>query len=232
MAYPQDLNPQYFPPGTVTLIPELDFVEYAKSFLPNIYQSAPNFMYLITSIAEIKQQIYNTIRSLCNIYNLYSSGDGQTYDMPSGIYLKMLAASLNAPFSDADTDETIQVAIYNRLSLVNSRGQPLSFFQYFSQNGLGGSFTNDHVQEVGNATIYFNVPVQDDPGITPNPLDVFFNAMERLKAAGVKIFVNSLVNTPYFQLADINGEVDPGNAGFSTLDEFGNPEGGGYFVSV
>ena len=226
----QDLNPQFFPDGAVTILPNLDFYALAQARLPQIYNSAQDFMGLIFSIATIKQAIYDVIQSLCNVYNLYSSRSINTnIATPQGVYLRMLATDLGASFSDGDSDSTVFSSIIRRINLVVSRGQPIAFFNYFEQNNLSGFFTNNAVQEVNNATIFFNVPVPNEPLITPNPLTVFSQDMFRLKAAGIKVIVNSTTNIPYFQLADLNGHVAPENAGFAGLNIFGQPYAGGYY---
>lgn len=229
----QDLNPQFFPDDAKTLIPNKDFFVLAKEKLPQIYQLAIDFMGLIFSIATIKQGIYDVIQSLANVYNIYSStSDNPAVAVPQGIYLKMLATNFGANFSEGDSDSVIFTSIINRITSVVSRGSAETFYNYFSQNNLGGQFTNLNVEETGNATIFFNVPIPDDPLLSPNPFQVFKEAMFRLKAAGVKVVINSTANIPYFQLADLNGNVGPGNAGFAGLDAFGQSFGGGFYTSL
>lgn len=226
----QPLIPQGFPSDAKTVVPNIDFSNLAKSLLPQIYQNAPNFMAVMLSIAILKQELYDIIRSLTNVYNLYSSdSDNANSAVPKGVYLKMLATDLNASFSETDTDTQIFNSIVKRINFVVSRGSPISFYNYFSQNNLGGYFTNNAVQEVNNATIFFNVPVANTPLVTPNPYVVFEQDMFRLKAAGIKILVNSTVNIPYFQLGDLDGNVAAENAGFAGLDIFGQPLGGGFY---
>jgi hypothetical protein len=229
----QDLNPQVFPDGAKTILPNLDFYALAQAKLPQIYNDAVDFMGLIFSIATIKQAIYDVIQSLCNVYNLYSSRSINTsIATPQGVYLRMLARDLNAPFSDGDSDSVVFSSIVKRINFVVSRGQPIAFFNYFEQNNLSGFFNNNTVQEVNNATIFFNVPVPNEPLITPNPFTVFSEDMFRLKAAGIKIIVNSSTNIPYFQLADLDGNVALENAGFAGLNVFGQPYAGGFYKSV
>ena len=226
----QNLNPQFFPDVAKTILPNLDFYELAQKKLPQIYNNAQNFMGIIFSIATIKQQIYDIIQSLCNVYNLYSStSKSPTIATPQGVYLRMLATDLNAPFSNEDNDSTVFSSIIKRINFVVSRGQASSFFNYFSQNNLSGFFNNSTVQEINNGTIFFNVPIPNTPLVTPNPFSVFSEDMFKLKAAGIKIIVNSSANIPYFQLADLNGNVAPENAGFAGLNVFGEPFGGGFF---
>jgi hypothetical protein len=226
----QDLNPQVFPEGAVTILPNLDFYELAKARLPQIYNNAIDFMGIIFTIATIKQSIYDIIQSLCNVYNLYSSRSINTnIATPKGVYLRMLARDLNAPFSQDDNDSIVFGSIVKRINFVVSRGQPIAFFNYFEQNNLSGYFNNNAVQETNNATIFFNVPVPNEPLVTPNPFTVFNEDMFKLKAAGIKIVVNSSTNIPYFQLADLDGHVAPENAGFAGLNIFGQPLGGGFY---
>lgn len=227
------LEPQIFPDQAVTLLPALDFLGIAKQNLPQIYQAAPNFMGIISATATIKQYLYDVIRSLTNIYNLYSSRSPNATDAtPSGPYLRMLATNLDASFSDTDTDAEVITAIVRKTNFVVSRGQPKDFFSYFEQNSLAGNFNNVSVQESNNATIFFNVPVPNLPLMTPNPFDVFIASMQRLKASGVKISAVSSIDIPYFQLADLDENVGPDNAGFAGLNFYGRPVGGGHFKSV
>lgn len=226
----QDLNPQVFTTGAVTILPVLNFFELAKARLPQIYQNAPSFMAIIFIIATIKEEIYRIIQSLCNVYNLYSSRSiNASIATPRGVYLRMLARDLNADFNSTDSDSIVFTSIVKRINFVVSRGQPVAFFNYFEQNNLSGYFTNDTVQEVNNATIFFNVPIPNEPLVTPNPFTVFVEDMFRLKGAGIKIVVNSSENIPFFQLADLNGNVAPENAGFAGLNVFGQPLGGGFY---
>lgn len=229
----QDLNPQTFPDNAKTIVPSIDFLEFLKTYIPQKYQQAPNFMAIINSIAILKQNLYDIIRSIANIYNLYSSDSDTPFSAtPQGIYLRMLASNVSAPFSDGDSDSTVFNSIVNRMTLVDSRGQPKSFYNYFTYNNLNLAFNNNGVQEINNATIFFNVPIPDNPLATPNPYQVFVQDMFKLKGAGIKIEVNSTVNIPYFQLADLSGNVGPGNAGFAGLDTRGQQIGGGFYSPV
>lgn len=224
------LTPQLFTDESKTVLPAIDFYEEAQKRLPQIYNSAVNFMGLIFSAATIKQEIYDIIRSLCNVYNLYSStSDNQNSAVPAGVYLKMLARDMNAPFSESDTDGQIFTSIVKTINLAISRGRPRDFYNYFEQNNLSGYFNNSAVQEVGNATIFFNVPIADNPLLQINAFEVFKEDMYRLKAAGIRVDINSTINIPYFQLADLDGKVAPGNAGFAGLNAFGQPLNGGFF---
>lgn len=229
----QPLTRQSFPSTAVTIVPALNFFQQALNILPGFYKAAPKFIQAIFYIASVKQSIYDIIRSVANIYNLYSINSQNPDDAtPKGIYLRMLAVQVNAPFSEVDDDSTVTNSIINRINYVVSRGTPLSFFNYFNFNSLGGYFNNVSVQETNNATIFFNVPVPNNPLINPNPFELFRENMERLKAAGIKIVINSTLNIPLFQLADLYGNVAPENAGFAGLDVFGEPVGGGFYKNL
>lgn len=223
----QKLIPQFFEDTTVTLLPAIDFYEEAKKKLPMIYQNARNFMALIKSICEVKQELYNIMRSLANTYNLYSSGSPDPYEAtPQGVYLKMLASDLTAPFNENDEDYVIFESIVDRINSVVSRGNIKSFEDYFEQNDY--EFNNNTVQVIPNATIFFNVPIPN-LSVPFNPLDAFKRDIFRIKGAGIRIIVNSTANIPFFRLANTSGYIPPESAGFAGLDAFGRPIGGGYF---
>src|SRR5208282_5387450 len=109
--------------------------------------------------------------------------------IPRDIYLQMIASVFNAAYTQGSNNAVILNATQNAITFVNSRGYASDFYQYFQLNGLQGYFTNENVQEDGNATIFFNVPVEnipDDP-TQANPYQIFFTNMFKLKAAGIEI---------------------------------------------
>ena len=230
---PQPLIAQEFSDECVTLVPKIDFSTLVTQTLPMIYQNAPNFMGMMFSTAILKQEIYDIVRSLANVYNLYSSGNvGDEVSRPVGPYLKMLATDLNAPFNSVDDDATITQSIINRINSVASRGKPADFFNYFAQNGISSYFTNYYVEETGNATVFFYVPIEDDNLLVPNPIQVFKQNMEKIKAAGVKLVITSNVDVHYFWLAGLAGELPANGSTFAGLNIFNEPLGGGFFKSV
>ncbi|MDE2292179.1 MAG: hypothetical protein KGL53_08860, partial [Elusimicrobia bacterium] len=94
------LEPQFFfPVEDVTQLPAIDFYEYAKGQLPQVYQNAPNFMATVRAISNNKQYLYNIIRSLVNVVNLNNTGNGTGDATANGIYLQMLASIFNAPYT-------------------------------------------------------------------------------------------------------------------------------------
>jgi len=225
-----DLQPQVFADGSNTVVPGLDFYALANQILPNQYVSASNFMALIKVIADQKQYLYDIIRSLTNVYNLYNSDNnvpGGT--QPEGVYLKMLASDAGAPYDANAQDPDIADAVSNRFISVSSRGTIKSFYDYFEFNELGGFFNNNTVQEDGNASILIIVPITD--GGSPNPFLIFQQGMFRVKAAGIYIVTQPAV-IPYFQYADLLGNVGPGNQGYAGLTDRGNTIGGGYYTPL
>jgi hypothetical protein len=230
-----DLTPQFFDSYSVTQLPSIDFYNYALSQLPQVYQNAPNFTQTLLFISQQKQNLYDIIRSLVNVYNLNDTGAGITPAPPYGIYLKMLAAVFNAPYTQGQEDNVISTSIKNTVCFVNSRGYPSDFYRYFYLNGLAGYFTNANIEEDGNASIFINVPVPDTPLTPPSPYQIFVNSMNKLKGAGIFIVVTGL-NIPFFQLGSLPTdsppyEVAPGNAGFGVLTPDGATINGGFFAT-
>lgn len=229
------LQYQTFASGAVTQLPSINFYQYALSQLPQVYQNASNFCATLLVIATQKQYIYNCIQSLVNSYNLNDTGNGTASAQPSGLYAQMIASVFNAPYTSGATTATILNATQNAVVFVNSRGKPSDFYNYFSLNGLASSFTTENVQEVGNATIFFDVPVPDTPDSPPNPYDTFNNAMLKLKGAGIEI-LSIGQNIPFFQYGSLPTDsppesVAPGNAGYGILDPDGTVRGGGFYWS-
>lgn len=232
-----DLKPQTFGENAVTQLPALDFFQYVKSQLPQVYQNAPNLMALLQVIATQKQYLYDVIRSLINSFNLNDTGKGSDSATPSGIYAQMIASVFNAPYAQGSTDSEIIIAAQNAITFVNSRGTFSDFYRYFYINGLADSFTNANIQEDGNATIFFNVPVFNTPDNPPNPFEIFLTSMQKLKGAGIEIIANP-ANTTYFQYGSLPTDdppyqVAPGNAGFGILQADGTTViNGGFFMSL
>lgn len=230
---PVQLNPQIFSSEVVTQIPAKDLFEIAKNSLPFVYQGMKNFMSMLQGISTQKQYLYDVMRSLINCYDLIDSHPSDSIDArPSGVYLRMVASDFNISFNDSDDDNKILTLIIQKINFVVSRGRPFDFYSYFAQNNLDGFFDNVSVQETGNATVFFNVPIPNLPLVSPNPFEVFTKNMNKIKAAGIKINTESAINIPYFQLASLSGEVAPGNAGFAGLNLFGQAQGGGFYISV
>lgn len=230
MSVGTDLQPQIFTTGSNTVVPEIDFFAIASQILPNEYLAASNFMAIIQVIANQKQYLYDVIRSLTNTYNLYSSDNptpGGT--QPTGVYLKMLASDAAAPYDSSATDAVISDAVSNRFVSVSSRGTIKSFYDYFQYNELGGYFNNSTVQEDGNASILIIVPITD--GGSPNPFLIFEQDIFRIKAAGIYIVTQPAV-IPYFQYADLLGNVGPNNRGYAGLTDRNTTIGGGYYTPL
>ena len=229
------LSPQAFTSQSVTQLPAFDFLAYAKTLLPQVYQIAPNFMDVVEVISANKQYLYDTIRSLINVMNLNNSGSGDAASVPSGVYLEMLASIFNSPYTVGQADYLIANSIQNTITFVNSRGLTSDFYRYFALNGLATYFNNNGVEDNNNATIFFNVPIPNTPSIPPNPYQIFYTNMFKLKAAGVEILVES-GNVPFFQLGalptDSGPPVAPGNAGFGILTPDGVVINGGFFISL
>lgn len=227
-----DLEPQIFSEGTITQLPFIDFFANSKAQLPQVYQNAENMMATLSLISDQKQQLYLTILSLINVFNLnsiVSTNDSS----PTGIYLEMLASCFNAPFTHGQEDYKIQNSIQNTVVFVNSRGYPSDFYNYFLYNGLNTYFTNANIQEDENATIFMNVPIVNTPLSPPNPFDIFVQNMNKLKGAGIDIIV-SAQNIPFLQYGSLPTdvppyEVAPGNAGLGVLLPDGQVIGGGFF---
>jgi len=226
-----ELEPQVFDPNAVTDIPERDFFELIKARLPLIYKDSVKLMAVIEEIAKIKQKIYDNCRSLVNAYNLFNSGGGVDAK-PTGVFLKTLASDFGVFYGENDTDEQVAQKILTQLNLVVTRGKAIDFFNYFVNHGLENDFNNTSVQEIGNATLLFNVPIINDPLQYPNLFLKFINDMERMKGAGIKISAVSQENVPWFQFSNIAGEVDEGNAGFASLNIFGQAELGGHLIDA
>lgn len=233
-----DLQPQVFSENAVTFLPAIDFFEYAKKQIPQVYQNAPNFMAVVKSISDQKQYLYDVIRSMVNIMNLYNTGNGDDTSPPEGVYLKMLASIFNTPFNRGWDEAAINqlLPLYIKLSVlfVNSRGKISDFYKYFLLYNMAESFTKVNCEETGNASLFFNVPVANDPTLSPNPSVVFLNAMDKIKAAGISVTVLS-GNTPFFQLGSLPTDPGPrvaeGNFGFGILTPEGVVLDGGFFSS-
>lgn len=319
------LVPQLFGTTAQTQLPALSMYDSAYSQLPSVYQNAPNFIGVLQAISAQKQYLYDVIRSLINSYNLNDSLGSNNTDSatPTGIYLKMVASVFNAQYFPDSTDATILNLTQNITNFVNSRGRPHDFFNYFDINGIGAYFTNLNVNEDGNATIYFNVPIADivnpqstvqiqltvtalagagpytiptgwqatgysttapyltindytinatgiyyltlystdittnvpaagftngtavagltftvtNPSpsavVSTNPYNVFVSNMLKLKAAGIKVVVNTF-HIPFFQYGSLTDppQVAPGNAGFGILQNNGKTINGGFFGSL
>lgn len=231
-----NLSPQIFTNQMVTQLPAIDFFEYAKTLLPLVYQNAPNYMAAIKTISTNKQYIYDIIRSLVNSYNINDAGSGADSAIPTGIYLQMAASVFNTPYATGSTDEQILNAIQNTVLFVNSRGYPSDFQKYFLLNNLEGYITNYNIEEDGNATIVFNVPIISSPLNPPNPFDVFTTDMLKLKGAGIEVIIIA-ANVPYFQYGSLPTDSPPyqvasGNAGFGVLTNDGHAINGGFFISL
>lgn len=230
------LIPQTFESGAITQLPEIDLFQFALAQVPSVYQNAPNFVGVLQNISAQKQILYETIRSLINSYNLNDEGDGTADATPEGVYAQMIASVFDAPYTQQSaTNDDIINSTQNTVVFVNSRGYPSDFYDYFSLNGLDSYFTNENVEEDGNATIFFNVPIANTPDSPPNPLDIFQNATLKLKGAGIKVIIVGS-NIPYFQYGSLPTDsppyqVAPGNAGFGELR--GNlVQGGGFYKSL
>lgn len=231
----QALIPQFFFPTAVTQLPAIDFYAYAKNQLPQVYQNAPNFMAVVRVISNNKQYLYDVIRSLVNVYNLNNAGGGIENSTPYGVYLNMLASVFNTPINPSAAPYQILNAIQNTVIFVNSRGTPNDFFSYFANNGLESSITNENIEDDGNATIFFNVPVENT-GTNYNPYDIFVTDMAKLKGAGIEVIVTP-GNIPFFQLGSLPTDtppyqVAPGNAGFGVLKPDGRVVNGGFFSNT
>lgn len=229
------LIPQAFDSNQITQLPAFDMLAYAKGLLPQVYQNAPNFMAVVQSIAAQKQYLYDVMRSLINVMNLNSVAGGERAT-PVGVYLQMLASIFNAPYTAGAADYVIFSSIQNAILFVNSRGLTSDFYNYFAANGLAGQFTNNNVEEDGNATLLFNVPVADTPSSPPNPFDIFTTAVFKLKAAGIETIIVP-GNIPYFQYGSLPtdtppNQVAPGNAGFGVLTPDGVVVGGGFYTAT
>ncbi len=239
-----DLNPQPFGPTAQTQLPAIDFYTYALSQLPQVYQNAANFCTVLKNSSARKQYLYDVIRSLVNSYNLndtLATTDPVTKIStdeaePLGIYANMIASVFNAPYSISFSDKQILNATQNAVNFVNSRGTPSDFYNYFVLNGLESYFTNVNVQDNGNATIFFNVPVANNPTNPPNPYYEFTTNMLRLKGAGIEVIVNG-ANIPFFQYGSLPSdnppyEVAPGNAGFGIIQAHNDVINGGFYQSL
>ena len=231
------LVPQTFGAGAATQLPQIDFYQYALSQLPQVYQNAPNFCAVLLAISTQKQKLYNIILSLINSYNLNDALKGSDPATPSGIYAQMIASVFNAPYTAGASDATIINATQTAVVFVNSRGYASDFYAYFALTGIASSFTNANVEETGNATIFFNVPIEDTPDLPPNPYQVFVNATLKLKGAGIKVVVGSSVNLPFFQYGSLPTDdppyqVAPGNAGFGILQSDGSVDNGGFYQGL
>lgn len=225
-----DLQPQVFSLGSNTVVPAVDFYAVANQILPDKYRMATNFMAIIKVISDQKQYLYDVIRSLTNVYNLYSSRNtvpGGT--QPTDVYLRMLASDAGAPYDSNAINSDIADAVSNRFTSVSSRGTIKAFYDYFEYNELGGYFNNSTIQEDGNASILIIVPINNSG--SPNPFLVFQQDIFRIKAAGIYIVSQPAV-IPYFQYADLLGNVGPGNKGYAGLTERGNTIGGGYYTPL
>lgn len=232
----QTLLPQPFGPNAVTQLPAIDFYQYALAQLPQVYQNAPNFLAVITVISTAKQYLYDLIRSLVNSYNLNDTGEGDDSAEPTGIYAQMIASVFNTPYTTGASDSDIINATQQVTTFVNSHGYPSDFYDYFLLNGFDGYFTNANVEEDGNATIFFNLPIQNTPSNPPNPYFNFINSTLKLKGAGINVILNT-IQTPYFQYGSLPTdnppyEVAPGNAGFGILEPRGDVINGGFYQST
>jgi len=226
------LLPQNFDLDSKTVLPTINFYERAKSTLPQVYLNAPDFLSLLKVICDAKQQIYDIIRSLVNIYNMDNS-DTLTDSTPSGVYLQMLANNLSAPFvlNPPDSDQTIFLSVRNRTTFVNSRGLFNDFYRYFVLNGFADEFNPEGVKEVGNATINMTVPL---PGSgVPNPLTKITYDMFRIKSAGIEININPGVIF-YFGFSNLDepSSLNPTSQGWGNRDPRGVVTGGGFFFSL
>lgn len=233
----EPLIPQLFLKGQTTQLPAINFFDLGYNLLPSVYRNASNFVSVIRTISDQSQYIYDVIRSLVNVVNLNSpTSQDASQSVPVGVYLHMLASLFGVQLNvDSPVDTTIG-RIRNKILFVNSRGRISDFYNYFVSNGLISSFNNDSVEEIGNATLYFQVPFIDDPLASPNPINSFIQDMNNLKSAGIKIIVFG-ETIPYFQLASLPTDdppeaVEPGNAGFASLTPGGDAINGGFFLSL
>lgn len=238
-----ELTPQTFGPTAVTQLPAIDFYAFALSQLPEVYATATNFLALVKVVSDQKQAIYDIIRSLVNVYNLNDTGNTTTPPgdsaVPTGVminnsswgpYIQMLASQFATPYSQGSSDPQIANAIKNNVNFVNSRGLPEDFFNYFKYNGFEAYFTNTNIQENGNATISFSMPINNTgPGF-----QAFQTSVLKLKGAGIKVVVHPLTVSlfQYGKLPSDSGpDVAPGNLGFGILQFNGDVINGGVFSS-
>jgi hypothetical protein len=227
--------PQTFAEGAVTQMPAIDFYTYALNQLPQVYKNASNFCALLQVFADVKQSYYEVARSLTNVLNLNDAGnpDGTLPSaVPTGVYLQMCASYFNVATNNVTIPQ-----IQSQICFVNSRGTVNDFYNYWKANGYADEFTNANVQEVNNATIFFNAPVPQDPMNPPNPFDIFLDAMSKLKGAGIEIIATSSINIAYLQFGSLPSEdppyeVAPGNAGLAVINPNGSITGGGYIIGL
>lgn len=216
------LYPQVFPSTAVTLLPEIDFYDYAFQQLPLIYQNAANFCGMLKAISSQKQNLYDIIRSLVNVYNLNDAGNLNPQTVPSGkptgVYLKMLASVFNSSYSDSYDDVQITSIIQQSVIFINSRGLPSDFYKYFVNVGMEYAFTNGNVEEDGNATIFFNVPVSNNP--------------VSQSSCNIQIIVNSAPSPPYTIPAGWQVGGIATTSPYVTINSYTIVGPGTYFVTV
>lgn len=220
--------PQPFASGALTQLPEVNFANELKTSLPMIYQQMPNFMGIVTAIANQKQYYYDVIRSLVNAINYTGTNSTSVPSQSLGSYLKIAASAFASTYSETSLDSSIQRSINNRVTFVTSRGTIRDFYQYYVKNNLQSLFTPTLITESGNATLTVSTPLSTgDPAFQQFSYDLF-----KIKAAGVKIIVNSTAAKQYFELAKADGTVNADASGFSYLDPRNNPVGGGNFKTL
>jgi hypothetical protein len=222
------ITPQVFPKGALTLLPEKDFPSQLNSLLPMIYQQMPNFMGVAKAIAKQKQQYYDIIRSLVNSINYNGVNDDSTASDSSGDYLRIAASAFASTYSNSSDDSGIKQLINNRITFVTSRGTIRDFYQYYLKNNLQTSFTPALIKESGNATITVTTSMTPtDSSFQKLSYDLF-----KIKAAGIRIMINSTATKQFFELAKPDGTVASDGLGFSYLDPRNNPIGGGNFKTL
>jgi hypothetical protein len=140
--------------------------------------------------------------------------NGNEYSQPNGVYLRILATMFG--INDQHAENDILRELKKKILQINSRGLPLDFFKMFEVYGISGYFNSSGVNEIGNATIVLNVPIQDLPASNPNPIKLFEESIAKIKSAGVKVKVN-FVNRPNFRLGSINRQLPSGDLGYGIL---------------
>lgn len=222
------LTPQVFTKGALTQLPEKDFSLQLKTSLPMVYQQMPNFMGIATAIAKQKQYYYNIIRSLVNSINYNGVNSDSAPSQSAGDYLRIAASAFASTFSSTSDDSTIRQSINNRITFVTSRGTIRDFYQYYLKNDIKNLFTPALITESGNATL--TVTTALSPG--DSAFQQFSYDLFKIKAAGIKIVVNSTTVKQFFELAKPDGSVGSDGSGFSYLDPRNNPVGGGNFKTL
>src|ERR1700679_2742820 len=218
-----DLQPQEFAQNAVTALPAIDFYQLYVNQLPQLFQAAPNFLAFVKSQTDYSQYLYDIIRSLLNIYNIDSESNP-----PSGAYLQMLANDYAVIINPTDTDPIIKQNIMKRITLSISRGSVNDFANYFNENQIM-TMNNTNFVLTGNATISITVPASAIP-VPPSSysqLELITEDLEKIKAAGIKLIVDS-TNPPLFgYLGD--GGTQPNVLGYGIRQSDGSIVGGGHY---